>query len=36
MYNLLRGLAFSVADVNTVGWEEVVAGVDCEQIAGLW
>lgn len=33
VYNLLRGLAFSVPDVDTVGREEVVAGVNREQIA---
>ena len=36
MYDLLRGFAFGVTNVDTAGWEEVVAGVDCEQIAGLW
>jgi hypothetical protein len=36
MYDLFRGLVFGVADVDTVGWEKVIAGVDCEQIAGLW
>ena len=36
MYDLLRGFAFGVTNVDAVGWEEVVAGVDCEQIAGLW
>ena len=36
MYDLLRGLAFGVADIDTVRWEEMVAGVDCEQITGLW
>jgi hypothetical protein len=33
MYDLLRGLAFGVTNVDTVGWEEVVASVDGEQIA---
>jgi hypothetical protein len=35
VHNLLRRFALGVADIHAVGCEEVVAGVDGEEIAGF-